>query len=119
MPLPINRPFKDVAVTAVTTSIATAAVAANAVAPKFGLLERVMLAPAGTTTGTIIVTLSINGGTDVLAGALTVAAGTGARAGTSVDLNTPITVNEGDFLQFNATGGTGTTIPGVYCAVIR
>src|SRR5689334_8185946 len=86
MPLPSPRPFSEIAISESTTSIATSPVGATAVAPVAGYVQRVMAAAGGTTTGTITVAVSINGGADIAGGALTVAAGTGARAGTVIEL---------------------------------
>lgn len=123
MPLLTSRPMNDVALSESTTSIATSPVAAMAIAPCSGLLERVLAAAGGTTTGTIAVAVSINGGSDVTGGALTIAAGSNARAGSIYELPqigaSAVIVNEGDAITFTPSGGTGATIPGAFVAVIR
>lgn len=115
--------FKDIVLAESTTSIATTPVVVVAVAPCSGILVKVAAAAGGTTTGTTTVAVAINGGSDVAGGLLTVAAGTGARAGTTVELakngvNAP-TVNEGDLISFTPSGGTGASIPGAFVAVVR
>ncbi len=123
MPLATSRPMNDVALVESTTSIATTPVAAMAIAPTSGILARVGAAAGGTTTGTVTTTVTINGGSDVAGGALTIAAGTGSRAGTVLELpqvGTSATfVNEGDAIIFTPSGGTGSSIPGAFYAVIR
>ncbi|MCP1758026.1 hypothetical protein [Bradyrhizobium elkanii] len=124
MPLTVNRPFKDVAVCESTTSIATTPVIATGIAPSAGYVERVMAAAGGTTTGTIAVAVSINGGSDITGGALTIAAGSNARAASilefpGVGTASGISVNEGDFITFTPSGGTGASIPGAFVMVIR
>jgi hypothetical protein len=123
MPLPSLYPMNDVVLAESTASIATTPVAAMAIAPVAGLLVRVMAAAGGTTTGTITTTVIVNAGADVAGGALTIAAGSGARAGTVVELpqigTSAVYVNVGDAITFTSSGGTGASIPGAYCAVIR
>jgi hypothetical protein len=67
----------------------------------------------------------VNAGvTDVASGALTIASGSGARAGTVVELPVAIStscvfLNEGDVLVFTPSGGGGSNIPGAFGAVVR
>lgn len=119
MALPINRPVSDVVATCNTTSIAGSPVAAATIAPAKGNIQRVMGAAGGTTTGTITVAVSVNGGSDIAGGALQIAAGTGARAGAVFELAALVPINEGDEVTFTPSGGTGTTIPGAFALVIR
>lgn len=124
MPLVKPRPLNEVALATNTTSIATTPVAATAIATESGWLQRVMAAAGGTTTGTIAVAVSLNGGSDLTGGALTVAAATGARAGSvlefaGVGASSGVFVNEGDCFTFTPSGGTGASIPGAFAAVIR
>jgi hypothetical protein len=121
MTLPTPRPFKDMPLCESTTSIATTPVAASAIAPRAGVIERVMAAAGGTTTGTIAVAVSVNGGSDITGGSLTIAAGTGARAASIYEPGTidGVAVNEGDLITFTPSGGTGASIPGAFAAIIR
>lgn len=126
MPMNPNRPFKETALTVQTSSIGASPAAAPIVSPVSGILERVAAGPGGTTTGTIAVAVAINGGSDVTGGGLTVAAGTGARAGSVYELSqvgagatSGVYVNEGDVIVFTPSGGGGASIPGSFAAVIR
>jgi hypothetical protein len=126
MPLPLPRPFFEQVVSESTTSIATTPVAVTAVAPVSGYVQRGMAAAGGTTTGTTTVAVTINGGSDIFNGALTIAAGTGARNNPSVELplvgaglTSGVYVNEGDCITFTPSGGTGASIPGAFGLVIR
>jgi hypothetical protein len=121
MTLPTPRPFKDMPLCESTTSIATSPVAASAIAPRAGLIERLMAAAGGTTTGTITVTVTINAGSDITGGALTIPAGTGPRAASIFEPGAMdgVAVNEGDLITFTPAGGTGTSIPGAFAAIIR
>ena len=121
MSLPTPRPFNDVALTEGTTSIATSPVAAFMIAPRAGTIERMMAAAAGTFTGTIAVAVTINGGSDITGGALTIPAQTGAQP--AVILETGMMdgahVNEGDLITVTPSGGTGAGIGGAFAVVIR
>ena len=126
MSLNPNRPMSEVQVSESTTSIATTPVAAGALAPVCGYIQRVMAGAGGTTTGTITVTVTVNNGSDIANGALTIAAGSNARQGSTVELalngagtTSGVFVNEGDFITFTPSGGTGASIPGAFAAVIR
>jgi len=105
-----------------TTSIATTPVAMSAIAPVAGYIQRVMAASSGTTTGTITVAVTVNGGSDIAGGALTIAAGAGG-AGSVVELPlvgaSAVWVNEGDLIVATPSGGTGSSIGGAFAAVIR
>lgn len=106
-----------------TTSIATTPVAAVIVSPIAGILSAVLASAGGTTTGTIAVSVIINGGSDITSGGLTIAAGTGARNNPSFGLPKvgihANYVNEGDVITFTPSGGTGASIPGAFAAIIR
>ena len=121
MSLPTPRPFNELALTEGTTSIATSPVAAYMIAPRAGTIERLMAAAGGTTTGTIAVAVTVNGGSDITGGNLTIAAGTGARAASIYEPGVldGAAVNEGDLITFTPSGGTGASIPGAFVAVIR
>jgi hypothetical protein len=122
-----NRPTNEAHMVEGTTSIATTPLAAQMAVPTAGYVERLMAAATGTTTGTITVAVTINAGvTDIANSALTIAAGTGARAATVVELplvgagtTSGVWVNEGDVLIFTPSGGTGASIGGAFTAVIR
>jgi hypothetical protein len=119
------RPVNEASLQCATTSIGTTPVAASTISTNAGYLCRVTAAPGGTTSGTIGIAVTINSSvTDVANGALTIAAGSNARAGTVVELPVGIStsavfINEGDVIVFTPSGGTGTTIPGAFGAVIR
>jgi hypothetical protein len=127
MPLPNDRPFNEAYLCESTTSIATTPVPAMAVAPVSGLLQRVAAAAGGTTTGTINVTVSINGGPDIAGGQLNIPAGVSPRPGTVVELplvgagvTSGVFVSEGDAIVFTPSGGaSSTSITGAFAAVIR
>jgi hypothetical protein len=111
-----------------TTSIATAPVAGTVVVANSGWLQRVMAAPGGTTTGSpIVVSVSINNGSDICSGGLTIPTGTGPRngsvfefqVGVGVGANASPFVNEGDCIVFTPSAGTGASIPGAFAAVVR
>ena len=127
MALPVPRPvMNEYTLIESTTSIATTPVAASAIAPVAGYVHRVMAGATGTTTGTITVAVSINGGSDIANSTLTIAAATGARAGTVVELplvgagtTSGVYINEGDVVTFTPSGGTGASIGGAFALVIR
>ncbi len=123
MSLPPKFPFSDVLLAEGTTSIGTTPVAAVFVAPCAGVLRKVYAAAGGTTTGTIAIAVAVNAGSDVTAGALTIAAGTGARNGSNIDLpkigTSAVIVAEGDLITLTPSGGGGASIPGAFLIVIR
>jgi hypothetical protein len=124
MPLVKNRTNADTCFDASTTSIATTPVAACVVASSSGFVQRVMACAAGTTTGTIAVAVSINNGSDITGGGLTIAAGSNSRAGSvmefaGVGTASGVYVTEGDSIVFTPSGGTGATIQGGFSLVIR
>lgn len=113
----------DVFLSEGTTSIAATPIAAVVVAPCAGILRKVYAAAGGTTSGTIAVSVSVNGGSDITGGTLTIAAGSNARNNPGLDLakvgTSVISVVEGDVITFTPSGGTGASIPGAFAAVIR
>lgn len=120
------RPMNEVTVSEGTTSIGATPVAAQAVVPTAGYVQRCFAAAAGTTTGTITVAVAINGGSDICNSLLLIAAGTGARAGSVIELGTVgagttdgVWVNEGDCVTFTPSGGGGSTIGGAFSLVVR
>lgn len=124
MSLPAIHPtLQEVFLAEGTTSIATTPVAAVIVAPIAGYISAVLASAGGTTTGAIAVAVSINGGSDITGGLLTIAAGTGARNNPSLGLAkigvNQHAVNEGDVITFTPSGGTGASIPGAFGAIIR
>jgi hypothetical protein len=126
MTLNAPRPLNDVAVTATTASIGASPVAAAAIAPVSGYVERVGASAGGTTTGTITVAVAINNGSDIANSTLTIAAGSNARAGSVVELalvgtgtTSGVYINEGDCITFTPSGGGGASISGGFFAVIR
>lgn len=123
MALPVPRPVNEAALCESTTSIATTPVAVTAVVTTAGYIQRGMAAAGGTTTGTIAVAVSVNGGADIFGGRLTVAAGTGARNGGVVELpmvgSSAVFVQEGDCISFTPSGGTGAGVSGAFAVVIR
>jgi hypothetical protein len=125
MSAPTHRLQKEKEVNASTTSIASSPVAGVAVAPISGFVQRVVAAAAGTTSGTITISVQINGGSDICGGGLQIAAGSNARAGSVFELNPIGTTNpfvqisEGDLISWTPSGGTGSAIAGAFGLVIR
>lgn len=115
MALPINRPFRDDAVYARTTSIGATPAAGSTVAIFKGNLQRAFAVSEGASTGTIAVAISINGGSTVA----TISFTGGANAIGSVEVSSPVAISEGDLITFTPSGGGGSTIPGHFYAVIR
>jgi hypothetical protein len=123
MAYPQDRPNNEASLQASTTSIGATPLAGWTVATNAGQLQRVFAAAGGTTTGTITVAVAINGGSDITGGNLTIAAGSGARAGSVLEFQTNISsavyVQEGDIISFTPSLGGGVSIPGSFGAVIR
>ena len=123
MALSTPRPFNELSLAESTTSIAASPVAMLFAAPCHGYLQRGSAVSGGTTTGTITVAVTVNGGSDVFAGALTIAAGTGPVNNGSVTL--PLTgvnavfVKEGDAIVATPSGGTGASISGAVTLTFR
>ena len=126
MTISLMRPNNEASLQAQTTSIATTPVAGQCVVTNAGYISRVMAAAAGTTTGTITVTVGINNGSDITSAGLLIAPASNARAGSSIEFTLPgagstsgIFVNEGDVIVFTPSGGTGSSIGGAFGAVVR
>ncbi len=126
MALNKNRPLNEETITEGTTSIATTPIAAYGIAPCSGYVQRCMAGAAGTTTGTITVAVAINGGSDICNSTLTIAAGAGSIASSVVEValmgagtTSGVWINEGDFVSFTPSGGTGSSIGGSFTMVIR
>jgi hypothetical protein len=123
MSLPPKFPFSDVVLSEGTASVGATPIAAVCVAHCAGILRKVYASAGGTTTGTIAVAVTVNAGSDVTGGLLTIAAGSNARNNAGVTLPHTgagvIAVNEGDIITFTPSGGGGASIPGAFAAVIR
>ena len=123
MALNSHTVLNDCIISESTTSIATTPVAVTAVSPVSGYIVSGMAAAGGTTTGTTTVAVTVNGGSDIFGGALTVAAGTGARAGSEATLplqgTSAVFINKLDQITFTPSGGTGSSIPGAFALKIR
>lgn len=119
MPLPIDRPVNEQAVYARTTSIGASPAAGATVATKRGRIQRAFAFSEGASTGTISVTVAVNGTTvgtfPFTGGSNAFGSGEFPVLGTS----TPGDVVEGDTITFTPSGGGGATIPGHFYAVIR
>jgi hypothetical protein len=121
----VSRPKRiEVSLTEGTTSIASSPIAAQVIAPISGVIARVVVAASGTFTGTINVTVSVNGGADVTSGNLNLPAQTGSVNG--VTWESPVYsvadgfhVNEGDIIVLTPSGGTGASIGGAFTVVLR
>ena len=126
MAISAMRPTNEASLQAQTTSIATTPVAGQCVVTNAGYISRCFAAAAGTTTGTITVSVAINNGSDICNSLLLIAPASNARAGSSVELTLPgagstsgVYVNEGDIIVFTPSGGTGSSIGGAFGAVVR
>jgi hypothetical protein len=119
MPLPIDRPVNDQAVYARTTAIGASPAAGATVATKRGRLQRAFAFSEGASTGTITITVAVNGTTvgtfSFTGGSNAFGSGEFPVLGTS----SPGDVVEGDIINFTPSGGGGATIPGHFYAVIR
>src|SRR5947209_16787110 len=121
MALPNVRPLNEWVVTAKSASIGSTPVAAFCVAPVKGRVVRTFVVTEGTLTGTLAVSVGINGGSDIGAGGLSVAAGAAGSTASDTPANAAgnAIVNEGDTIAFTPSGATGSSIPGCFHAVIR
>lgn len=124
MSLVKGRPLNDVDFSAATTSIGATPVAGNTTATVSGFVQRIVASAAGTTTGTIAIAVSINNGSDITGGGLTIAAGSNPRAGSVMEFamngaSSGVFVNEGDNIVFTPSGGGGASIPGSFALVVR
>lgn len=123
MALVPTRPYNEMALCESTTAIGTTPVAATAVVSSPGYVQRGIAGAAGTTTGTITVAVTINGGSDIFGGALTLAAGAYPKNTVELPLvgagsTSGIFVNEGDVITFTPSGGTSANA-GAFSLVIR
>lgn len=122
------RPASEVELNAQTTSIATTPVAGQCIVTNAGYINRVFVAAAGSTSGTITCAVSVNNSADICNGLLLLAPGSNARQGASFEFQngvgvggstSPVFVNEGDCVTFSCSGGTGSSIGGAFGLVVR
>ncbi len=120
------RPMNEEVMNASTSSIAATPVAGNAVCTHAGYVTRVFAAAGGTTTGTITVAVAVNGGSDICNSLLLIAPASNPRNNPAYEMTIPgagttsgVFVNEGDFVSFTPSGGTGSSITGAFGLVIR
>ena len=122
MTLPNIRPVNEWTVTCKTASVGTTPAAAWCVAPVKGKIVRTFAVSNGTTTGTVAVAVTTTASaSDIGAGGLSIPAGAGALPVEDFPANAAgnALVNEGDVITFTPSGGTGSSIAGYFCAVIR
>lgn len=122
MALPNVRPVNEWVVSTYCASIAASPAAVSAVAVVKGKIVRTFAVSNGITTGTIAIAVTTTGSnTDIGAGGLVIPAGTGPIPVEDFPANAAgnAIVNEGDFITFTPSGGTGTNITGNFFAVIR
>jgi hypothetical protein len=125
MALPVHHKRLETELNCASPSIGASPVSAVVIATNSGFISRILCAPGGTTTGTIQIACSVNNGADILNGNLTVAAGTGARAGSVYEFPayspaSPRTfVNEGDLIVLTPSLGGGASIPGAFGVVVQ
>lgn len=119
------RPYNEAHMCESTTSIAASPVAANMIVPTAGYIQRCLASSTGTTTGTITVAVTVNGGSDICNSLLLIPPGSG-NVPAIIELNlvgagstSGVFVNEGDTVVFTPSGGTGSSIGGAFAAVIR
>ena len=121
MSLPLNRPNTRIYLAESTTSMASTPVAMIFTIPVSGYLRDVIGATVGTTTGTITLAVTQNGGSDLTSGGLTIAAGSGYVPSTYTFPLTganAVAVNSGDVITVTPSGGTGSSIGGAVTLVI-
>jgi len=119
MVLPVDRPTaREEVVYARTTSIGDSPAAGSTCAITRGYIQRAFAFSEGASSGTITITIAINGtsfGTFSFTGANNaVGSGEFAQSGANA-----MPVVEGDLITFTPSGGGGATIPGHFYAVIR
>jgi hypothetical protein len=121
MALPNVRPINEWVTTCKTASVGTTPAAAWCVAPVKGKIVRTYAVLEGTITGTAVIAVGINGGSDIGTGALALAAGGAGTGASDLPANSGgnASVNEGDFISFTPAGATGAAIPATFHAVIR
>ena len=115
MALPVNRTFDEVIAVARTASIGATPAAGATVAPAKGRLVRAFAFSEGTSSGTIAVTVAVDGA----AASPNISFAGGNNAFGSAEYAGSINVNEGSVITFTPSGGSGATIPGHFYAVIR
>jgi|SRR5215510_1953164 len=116
MALPVPRPDHEIMVYARTTSIGATPAAGSTVATRKGRIQRAFAFSEGASTGTITVTVAINGAT---AGTITLTGGANGQASNEFAPSGAVEVVEGDLITFTPAGGGGATIPGHFYAMIR
>jgi hypothetical protein len=121
MPLPNVRPLNEQVVTCKTASVGASPAAAYCVATMKGKIVRTFAVLEGTITGTLAVAVGINGGADIGAGGLSIAAAGAGTAAEDFPANSAgnAIVNEGDVIAFTPSGAGGASIPATFHAVIR
>jgi hypothetical protein len=122
MSLPNVRPVNEWGVDTYCASIASSPAAVSVVAPVKGKIVRTFAVSNGTTTGTVAITVTTTqSASDIGAGGLSIPAGAGALPVEDFPTNAGgnAQVNEGDVITFTPSGGTGSSITGYFCAVIR
>jgi hypothetical protein len=117
MALPTPRPLSDGSgIYARTTSIGGTPVAGATVAIEKGRLQRAFAFSEGASSGTITVTVAING---VAAGSFSFTGGTNAFGSGEFAPSGAVEVVEGDIITFTPAGGAVINIPGHFYAIIR
>jgi hypothetical protein len=122
MSLPNVRPVNEWGIDTYCASIASSPAAVSVVAPVKGKIARTFAVANGTTTGTIAIAVTTpQSASDIGTGALSIAAGAGGVSAEDFPTNAGgnALVNEGDVITFTPSGGTGSSISGYFCAVIR
>lgn len=122
MSLPTVRPtLREQTVSTYCSSIASSPVAVSVVAPFKGKIKRTFAVSNGVTTGTTAIAVTTTSqSSDIGAGGLSIAAGTGPIPVEDFPTNASgaALVSENDFITFTPSGGTGTNITGWFSATI-
>jgi len=120
MAVPANHTLKEYRLSCFSPSIASSPTAAYLIVPRSGRIIKTYGVSYGTTTGTTAVAVAINGGSAISSAALSIAAG---NAGVEVEANVNATdaaqVQDGDVISFTPSGGTGSTIGGMFTVAIN
>lgn len=122
MALPINEPFREVVVYGYSTSIGTSPAIANMVSPIKGTIVRTgAVVTVGTTTGagTVKVSTTLSGSTDIGSLLLPIGAAGTATTDTPAAAGVDRTVQEGDVITWTPASGGGASVTGHFMAVIR
>jgi hypothetical protein len=117
MVLPIDRPVNDQLVYARTASIGATPAAGSTVATKRGRIQRAFAVSEGASSGTVTISVAINGGSPI--GSFSFTGGSNAIGSGEISPGTAAEVVEGDLITFTPSGGSGATIPGHFYAAIR